>query len=157
VRLLVNISAGEERRRWPVERFVEAVRHMSGHSVTSHVLIMAAPEDAERAEEIARATGARAVIPKLRDAFALVAAADCLFTPDTSISHAASAFEKPSVVMMIHGMNIFEPYETPGRSVYSEDETLNSLLVAPVISALDELLAEVSAGQRPAATRYGGR
>ena len=157
VRVLVNISAGEEPRRWPVERFVAAVRHVTTHPVASQVLIMAAPEDAERADQIARATGAHAVVPKLRDAFALVATAHCVFTPDTSISHAASAFAKPSVVMMLRGMSIFEPYETPGRSVYSEDETLSSLPVAPVIAALDELLTEAPAVRRPVATRYGDR
>lgn len=143
-RVLVNISAGEPRRRWPEDRFVEVVRHLLARDVPPRVFVMAAPKDAGLAERIARAGGGRAVVPPLRDAFALVATADVVFTPDTSISHAASAFDKPAVVMMIQGMTIFEPYETRGRSRYSDGPTLESLPVDGVISALDEVLREIS-------------
>lgn len=139
-RILVNISAGEARRRWPDEHFAAVVRHLCQYAARPHVLVMAAPPDAEAAARIAGSTGARAVIPELRDAFALVALADAVFTPDTSISHAASAFRKPSVVMMISGMSIFEPYETPGRSLYSQGPTLASVSVESAIAALDETL-----------------
>jgi heptosyltransferase IV len=142
-RILVNISAGEPRRRWPEEEFIAVVRHLRARVPLPQVLVMAAPEDAERAERIARAGSARAVVPRLRDAFALVALADAVLTPDTSISHAASAFRKPAVVMMVQGMNIFEPYQTPGRRVYSEGPTLTSLPAARTIAALDEVLREM--------------
>jgi ADP-heptose:LPS heptosyltransferase len=109
---------------------------------------MATPDDAPIAERIARAGGGHAVIPPLRDAFGLVASADVVLTPDTSISHAASAFDKPSVVMMIEGMHIFEPYQTRGRNLYSDGPTLASLPVDKVIEALDEVLRHSGAAQR---------
>ena len=142
-RILVNISAGEPRRRWPEEEFIAVVSHLRARTPLARVLVMAAPEDAELAEQIARAGGARAAVPKLRDAFALVALADAVLTPDTSISHAASAFRKPAIVMMIQGMSIFEPYQTPGRRVYTEGPTLASLPAASAIAALDEVLREL--------------
>lgn len=147
-RVLVNISAGESRRRWPEERFIEAVRHLSTRDAPPMVFVMAAPDDAPIAERIARGGGGRAVVPPLRDAFGLVASADVIFTPDTSISHAASAFDKASVVMMIEGMHIFEPYQTRGRSVYSDGPTLASLPVDKVIEALDEVLRDTPPAQR---------
>jgi ADP-heptose:LPS heptosyltransferase len=116
------------------------VRHLRSYEMRPHVLVMAAPQDADAAVRIAGSSGARAVVPKLRDAFALVALADAVFTPDTSISHAASAFRKPAVVMMISGMNIFEPYQTPGRSLYSDGPTLASVSVESALAALDETL-----------------
>jgi ADP-heptose:LPS heptosyltransferase len=141
-RILVNISAGEPRRRWPDEFFTEVVRHLRARYMQPNVLVMGTPDEIGSVERIAR-EGGRAVVPPLRDAFALVASADVVFTPDTSISHAASAFDKPAVVMMIHGMDIFEPYETRGRSVYSDGPTLASVPVARVIEALDDVLREI--------------
>jgi ADP-heptose:LPS heptosyltransferase len=84
---------------------------------------------------------------------ALVESADVVFTPDTSIAHAASAFAKPAVVMMIGGSDIFEPYETPGRFVYSPGPTLESLEAAPVIEALETVLREVLADPAREASR----
>jgi ADP-heptose:LPS heptosyltransferase len=142
-RILVNISSLEPRRRWTEEGFIAVVRHLRARTPLPRVLVMAAPEDAELAERIARAGGARASVPKLRDAFALVALADVVLTPDTGISHAASAFRKPAVVMMLQGMGIFEPYQTPGRRVYAEGPTLASLPADRAIAALDEVLREL--------------
>ena len=151
-RLLVNIAAGEPRRRWPPERVVATIRAARAAVPESAVLVMAPPADLEEAERIARESGARAVVPGLRDAFALVASADVIFTPDTSIAHAASAFAKRSVVMMIGGSGIFEPYETPGRFVYSPGPTLESLQPPPVIDALTSVVHAASAARAPRAS-----
>lgn len=146
-RLLVNIAAGEPRRRWPSDRVIATIRSALRAAPATTVLVMAPPGELEPAEHIARESGARAVVPGLRDAMALVESADVVLTPDTSIAHAASAFAKPSVVMMVGGSGIFEPYDTPGRSVYSPGPTLDSLDAAPVIEALEALLRDVSAGR----------
>ena len=151
-RVLVNIAAGETRRRWPTERVVAAIRAVRSVAPPSVVLVMAPPSEVEEAERIARDAGARAIVPGLRDAFALVATADVVFTPDTSIAHAASAFAKPSVVMMIGGSGIFEPFETPGRFVYSPGPTLESLPAQPVIDALVSVVQAASADRAPAAS-----
>lgn len=151
-RLLVNIAAGEARRRWPTERVVAAIRAARSAAPQSVVLVMAPPSEVEEADRIARDAGARAIVPGLRDAFALVATADVVFTPDTSIAHAASAFAKPSVVMMIGGSGIFEPYETPGRFVYSPGPTLASLAEEPVIDALVSLMQAASEDRAPSAS-----
>ncbi|HJU67720.1 MAG TPA: glycosyltransferase family 9 protein [Gemmatimonadaceae bacterium] len=151
-RVLVNIAAGEARRRWPAERVVAAIRAARDAATRCTVLVMAPPSEIEAAEWIARGAGARAVVPGLRDAFALVATADVVFTPDTSVAHAASAFAKPSVVMMIGGSGIFEPYETPGRFVYSPGPTLESLEAQPVIDALASVVRAVSEARAPSAS-----
>jgi ADP-heptose:LPS heptosyltransferase len=152
LRLLVNIAAGEPRRRWPSERVVAAIRAAQAAVAESSVLVMAPPAEFGEADRIARDSGARAVVPGLRDALALVATADVVFTPDTSIAHAASAFEKRSVVMMIGGSGIFEPYETPGRFVYSPGPTLESLEAQPVIDALASVVRAASGDRAPRAS-----
>ena len=144
-RVLVNIAAGEPRRRWPADRVAAGIRAVRRLAPESAVLVMAPPAELAEVQRIAAASGARAVVPGLRDAMALVESADVIVTPDTSIAHAASAFAKPSVVMMIGGSGIFEPFETPGRFVYSPGPTLESLDAAPVIDALETVLREVLA------------
>jgi ADP-heptose:LPS heptosyltransferase len=144
-RVLVNIAAGEPRRRWPADRVIAAIRAARDAAPRSAVLVMAPPAELRDAERIARESGARAAVPGLRDAIALVATADVVFTPDTSIAHVASAFAKPSVVMMIGGSGIFEPYETPGRFVYSPGPTLDSLEAQPVIDALASVVEAAAA------------
>lgn len=151
-RILVNIAAREPRRRWPAERIIAAVRATRDVAPQSTVLVMAPPAELYDAERIARESGARAGVPGLRDAIALVATADIVFTPDTSIAHAASAFAKPSVVTMVGGSAIFEPYETPGRFVYSPGPTLDTLEAGPVIEALASVVEEVAAGRARAAS-----
>ena len=66
--------------------------------------VIAAPSESERGRDIARrGDGVYVDTPSIRDAFALVATADFVFTPDTSIAHAASAFQKPSVAIFVRG------------------------------------------------------
>ena len=143
-RLLVNISSLNECRRWDDGAYATALRGIRRRRPDVRIGIIGGPGDEVRATALARSVGAIAMVPPLRIAFATVATANVLFTPDTSISHAASAFDKPAVVMMIQGMTIFEPYETRGRNLYSDGPTLESLPVDGVISALDEVLREIS-------------
>ena len=141
LRLLVNISAGQPRRRWPDERFAAALRGVRERAPETRILVLAPPWEMESARAIAAAAGATAAAPALRDAFALVPDADVVFTPDTSIAHVASAFVTPCVVMILAGMGNFVPYRTPGRCVYAQGPTLDALPVAPVADALAEALA----------------
>jgi ADP-heptose:LPS heptosyltransferase len=141
-RLLVNVSAGRAFRRWPDARYAAVIKHALARDSRLRVVVIAAPDDRERGEAIARESGARFVsTPSLRDALALVATADLLFTPDTGVAHAASAFERPAVVMHIHGTaNQWGLYQSPGRELSSSDGSLASLELPPVLTALDELL-----------------
>lgn len=144
-RLLVNISAGLPIRRWPDERFVAVLRRMRERAPGAEIVIMGGPGDAARALAIAASGGGR-VVPtaSIRDALALVATADFVFTPDTSIAHAASAFERPAVVMYLRGLDtLYAPYHTVGRGVVSPGRTLHSLAAEPVLDALDTVLDSV--------------
>jgi ADP-heptose:LPS heptosyltransferase len=139
-RLLVNISAGQPRRRWPDEYFIQALRHVRQRHREARILVMAPPWEFESAQAIAQAVGGTPTEPGLRDSFAVVADADILLTPDTSIAHVASAFQIPSVVLILEGMSQFIPYRTAGRCVYAKGKTLDALPVAPVLQALDLVL-----------------
>jgi len=77
----------------------------------------------------------------IRDALALVATADFVLTPDTSIGHAAEAFRRPAVVMFSHGyVERWGLYKTPGHSIASPRRELESLPAEPVLAALADLM-----------------
>ena len=140
-RLLVNISARTRPRRWADDHFVEALRRLRASAPGARSLVISPPDEYGSAEAIAGAVGAAAARPLLREMFALVAAAEVVFTPDTSIAHVASAFATPVLVMYVPGWMGFVPYRTPGRYICATGPALDSLPVAPVVAALELVYA----------------
>jgi ADP-heptose:LPS heptosyltransferase len=142
-RVLVNVSAGTAIRQWQVEKYAAVIAHLKKRWPESVVLVTGAPNDQSRVDEVARLSGATpAPTPKLADVFALVATADFVFTPDTSIAHAASAFGPPTVVMhRRHEPARWGLYPGVGEDIEHEDATLLTLEVPPVLAAIDRVLA----------------
>jgi ADP-heptose:LPS heptosyltransferase len=141
-RLLINISAGKATCRWPEDRFASVLRALNAREDIDVVLI-AAPGDAEMAQRLASVAGRAEGTRSVREAFALVATADYVLTPDTAITHAASAFGKPAVVFFPKNRaDIWGPYHTAGATVPANEGTVASLPVEPVLDALVGLLLE---------------
>jgi len=153
-RLLVNVSSGTSARRWPEDRYIDVVRSALGIAPRLDVLVIGSPDERDRAERVAEAIGGRFVLTHgVRDAFALVATSTLVFTPDTSIGHATSAYGKPAVVMFVRGAAArWAPYQTKCRVIEWSEPTLERLPVAPVRAALESLLHEVLTPTRSAAT-----
>ena len=145
----MNVSAGNARRRWPAERYIDVLRAIGARRPALRVLVIGMSRDSDVLRRIADATGCATASPGLRDTFALVASAGLLLTPDTGLVQAASAFRTPVVAMYCHRgpVTLWGPYRTLSRVVSSVDRTLDSLPAAPVVAALDELLATVGAGE----------
>jgi ADP-heptose:LPS heptosyltransferase len=142
-RVLVNVSAGTAIRQWQTDKYVAVIDHLKRRLPEAVVLVTGAPTDQGRVDEVARSSGATAArTPKLADVFALVATADFVFTPDTSIAHAASAFGPLTVVMhRKHEPARWGLYPGVGEDIEHEDATLLTLEVPPVIAAIDRVLA----------------
>lgn len=142
-RILVNVSAGTAIRQWQVDKYAAVIAHLRKRWPDAIVLVTGAPNDQQRVEEVARLSGATpAPTPKLVDVFALVATADFVFTPDTSIAHAASAFGPLTVVMhRKHEPARWGLYPGVGEDLEHEDATLLTLEVPPVLAAIDRVLA----------------
>jgi len=153
-RVLVNISAGKERCRWPAERYIAVLRETLARRPGLRLMIIGLSRDAGALREIAAATGCASACPGLRDTLALVESADLLLTPDTGLVHAASAFRTPVVAMYHRGAAAhWGPYRTASRIVSSADGMLRSLPPAPVVAALEELLEAL---ESDAQARAGG-
>jgi ADP-heptose:LPS heptosyltransferase len=153
LRLLVNISTHHESRFWPASRFIDVIGHVRAAAPSSSIVVIGLARDRSLAESIARAGGARAVAtPALRDALALVDTADIVFTPDTSISHAASALQTPAVIMIGPGRAAFEPFANDGRILRATTDDFASISSADVVDALDSVLAGSTNPARTGAT-----
>ena len=143
-RVLVNVSAGTTARSWPPERYAAVMDHIQSLDRSATLRVIAAPSEAERGLYIADRGGGRFVAtPSIRDAFALVATADFLFTPDTSLAHAASAFDTPCVAMYVGGTaERWGLYEGVGASFEHTAATLDDLSVEALLPAIDWVWTE---------------
>jgi len=148
-RVLVNISAGTSERRWPEDSYVTVIQHILRRS-PAVVRVIASPAEADRAERIVReGGGSYAKTTSVRDALALVATADFVFTPDTSIVHAVSAFKKPAVAIYGKGKRSdWDLYGTPGVSVEHTEWELEGLSVDRVLAAIDTVWDEMAVSRR---------
>src|SRR5687768_5664825 len=145
-RLLVNLSASEQKRRWPDGKFIATLQTARLRAPNMPIVVIGLPSEWKSVQEVASAIDGLAVpTPQLRDAFALVGTADLVFTPDTSISHAASAFRKPSLVLLKREHKPYAPYNTSGELILWHEDEIQKLPHERVSEALDRVL-----------TQYGG-
>jgi ADP-heptose:LPS heptosyltransferase len=142
-RLLVNLSASEPKRRWPDGKFIATLRSARDSAPNMPIVVIGLPVEWESVQAVANAVGALPVLtPQLRDAIALVGTADLVFTPDTSISHAASAFRKPSLVLLKREHKPYAPWNTPGEIIAWNEDEIHQMPHERVAKALEKLLAE---------------
>ncbi|MBA3558176.1 MAG: glycosyltransferase family 9 protein [Gemmatimonadaceae bacterium] len=145
IRLLVNISAAQPRHRWPDDRFMEVLRQIRARDSALRIVVTGTPAESSSIQVVAEACGGEKLVTGLRGALAMVATADLILTPDTSIAHAASAFRRPAVVMLRRRMAMFVPYKLAGRLVWAEGATLLEIQAGDVFEALAACLDEVKA------------
>jgi heptosyltransferase-2 len=142
-RLLVNLSASEPKRRWADEHFIAVLQAVRARDATLPIVVIGLPSEWASVQRVAAAVRAHAATtPQLREALALVGTSDRVFTPDTSISHAASAFRKPAVVLLKRDHHPYAPWNTPGTIVFWDGEMIHALPVEPVRAAVLQLVAD---------------
>jgi heptosyltransferase I len=143
-RVLVNVSVGHPERSWPAEKFAILLRHLRERLPGAVMVLASMPAEQAMADELASRVGARAVAMKLPELFAALATADLLISPETAVTHAASAFRTPTLALQRKGNSRWSPYATPGRNVFSDDERrLWTLPVERAIAGLDALIDDL--------------
>ncbi len=99
-RIVIAPGGGLPEKRWPAESFAAVA---AGLPPDASVLVLTGPREEElAAKALAAAPQARAFPepPGLRQAFALIAAADLVVTNSSMPLHAAAAFGRPAVVLL---------------------------------------------------------
>ena len=142
-RAVINISAGTSERDWSDARYVAVMKHLHARRPDAVMRVISSPGDADRGHRIARDGGGEyARTPSIRDAFALIATSDFVFTPDTSIAHAASALGIPTVAIYVRGKaERWGLYGTVGENVEHLEPNFETLDVDRVADAIDRVLA----------------
>ncbi len=121
--IVCNLSAGGAHRYWRQENWVQTVQQLFSE-YSCRVALLSLPQDRHLAEEIRLAAPQALVFPtrSLDDAVALVAAADLVITPDTSVVHIAAAFDVPCIAMyhsLWWNMHKFAPRSSRSWLVHS--------------------------------------
>jgi ADP-heptose:LPS heptosyltransferase len=142
-RLVVNVSASSSDRYWLEAHFITTLIRIRTRFPDVLPLVIGSPEDAARMARIANGASALvAYTPRYRQMMAIVATSDWVLTADTSVTHVASAFRKPAVVMFVgRGGEYWGPYGTTGQIIATEGPSLESTDIEPVIRALESLIA----------------
>jgi ADP-heptose:LPS heptosyltransferase len=147
-RVLVNLSVGHPERWWPPERYVPVLEALRSERPDATIMVVAMPSEMDLAREVAAAAGGQARALDLLQVIGAVATADLLISPDTSVTHAASAFRTPTLTLQRKDTGMWRPYLTPGRVAFSDDpRRIRDMPADRVVAALRDLLAELD---RPA-------
>jgi ADP-heptose:LPS heptosyltransferase len=143
LRVLVNVSAGQELCRWDADNYVAVLRALRASHPNTRIGVTAMPNERARAASVASDFGGHVFTGNLREAFGVVAGADVVLTPDTGLAHVAAALRRSTVVMLPRATSPqFIPYALIGRAIYSESDSLDTLRPAAVTGAALAVLAE---------------
>ena len=141
---LINLSAGAATRRWPDERWIAVINHLRGRRPAAAIALIGVVSEWSALQRVAMATGAVALpTAQLRDALALVGTSTRVITADTSITHAASAFAAPTVLLLQRGLEQWSSWNTPSEIASWSGTSITALDVGTVCAAIDRLLAAV--------------
>lgn len=159
--ICVNISAGSEERRWPLENWVGFLDTKS-HSGMSFIVI-AEPADEERVGVIMNLVprSFHFETPDICDTFPVVEKSLVTVSSDTAIVHIASAFDTPVLgLYFAHEANFnkFRPLSTRHR-VVTPPGTGGSVADIPVEilgEAYDGLLRDIDGGGGTSTMSVGG-
>ena len=151
--VLVNSSAGLERREWQQKKYIEFLQTAVNRykDKIDCWAIITDPKKPEQAVQIVEKLNHISVVQvpvqnDFRVMMALMRKCYLIITPDTSFSHAASAMGTPVLNLMI-GENVitWAPYGVKYKIVSSDDPlTLKELPVESVLQGFDELLEMIS-------------
>jgi heptosyltransferase-2 len=141
-RWLVNLSAGNGRRRWSDERWIALIAHLRARRPCATIAVMGVERESSSVQRVASEAGAVAIpAPRIRDALALVGGSERVLTSNTSITHAASAFSVPTVLLLEYGEDQWGPWKTPSAVAYWTGASVSALDVGTARAALERFLA----------------
>ncbi|MDB5036405.1 MAG: putative ADP-heptose:LPS heptosyltransferase [Chlorobi bacterium] len=141
--VIINISGSGPEKFWGEERYAGLLTLLRGRGLAP--ILAASPADGERLRRIAVAGGARFLPPvaDLATFAAMLAHADMIVTPDTSIVHIAAALGRPTVMLAgaAETGNIWGPWHVANRVVHG-DGSLAAIAIENVHSAIESLASE---------------
>lgn len=140
-RWLVNLSAGHPSRRWPDDRWIALVAHLRARRPNATIAVIGIASEMASIQRVASEGGAVAIATShLRDALALVSTSARVVTCDTSITHAASAFCVPTVLLLQRGLDQWAPWKTSSEVAYWSGTSVSEIDAESARATLDRFL-----------------
>jgi ADP-heptose:LPS heptosyltransferase len=139
----VNISAGHSSRYWEPKKWEQLIASISAHH---NIGVISSPADRALADDICTTRSRTRTVPttSILEAAAVVARSVAVVSPDTSIIHLASAFNKPTVGLYppIEWNAVrFAPLSERHRVVMAPtDGSVADIEVEQVVTAVNEVL-----------------
>jgi ADP-heptose:LPS heptosyltransferase len=155
--VLVNLSAGQPQRTWPVESYRQLLPLLIakyGNRIHRWILT-STPEDRPKAAALVAAMDRSDVVllppqSDFRVVIELAGRVNLVFTPDTSLLHAASAYGVPVVVFFVAEKVIsWAPWKIPSAVVSApEGQPVAAIPVEEMAAAFDRIMPQLSSQQR---------
>ncbi len=142
----INLEAKTAFKEYGMNASLELSRKLIEEFPEVSILWTSSPQAAQEIEAFLKEQRVPSVhyfkTGSLHELLALVKGAALVVTPDTSIVHIASAFNRP-VVALYPVRHEWPPYKTPNRLLIAErEQPVSSIPVGTVLEACLELLAE---------------
>lgn len=149
--LFFNISAGENKRMWPLKCYIELLDKLSNTFTKLGVIVSTHPKDKNLLLKIHQ--------QKIKNVFclpssesiwntiAILSLCDIVFTPDTSIVHIANMMNKPSVFLMISKITntkVWMPESKFNRIIFSQSKKFKDISTKRVYEELSSLISSVA-------------
>ncbi len=142
--VVCNLSAGSAHRYWRQEYWVQTVQRLLTE-YSCRVVLLSMPQDRHLAEEIRLVIPQAFVFPSrsIDDVVALVAIADLVISPDTSVVHIAAAFDVPCIALyhsLWWNMHKFEPRSSRSWLVHSiaPSDAIQDVPLEQVMQCVDQ-------------------
>lgn len=119
---LLNISASKDYRMWRIEYWKKFIQEFSNKNL--FFVLSSEPRHKELANELVGESSIRFPIRNFNDIISLVNKVDLVITPDTSIVHVASAWNKPTFALYVGNENLyywFQPVADYHRAVMAPE------------------------------------
>jgi ADP-heptose:LPS heptosyltransferase len=108
--VLINISTSGDERKWNTDNWCELINSINSNNY-SPVMVFS-PHDKERAEKIKAGSPGLLLFNSrnMNDIIAIVELSYLVISPDTSVVHVASAFDRPLIALYNHNPMIFHKF-----------------------------------------------
>ncbi len=142
--ILINISASREHKQWVVEKWIELINYLLERNYT--IVLCYAPTEKVYAQRIYENCNKIFLFNSrlIQDIFSIVKRTNLIITPDTSLIHIASAFDKPLLALYsgIEEFNKrFAPLSELQYIIYAEKDldTIKDISVKQVIEGFEQI------------------
>lgn len=151
INILLNISASKPHKMWEVNKWIDFLSMIELKKY--NIILSSDPKDRENIGLIKNALPEIIISPgrNFSDLISIIKNSDIVITPDTSVVHIASAFNKP-ILGLYSGLSwshkIFGPLSELQRLVFAQDgiDDVRTIDVSEMIEAFNKLIIAYNNG-----------